>query len=162
MKSLFERAKQTHTAMMQKVKDAFQCRDDMKMQMEEAFTIKEAVGTETDFCGFDCRISIIMPRRLCHFSYAVIGEEKKICLWLLISLLAFCSFSQSHVWVFCCFQALSAMDQLRAHCAIEISELERVVGSQQELSAALNQTYPQLVTEIRHVALFIYSVKHPP
>lgn len=47
MKSLFERAKQTHTAMMQKVKDALQCRDDMKMQMEEAFTTKEAVCTET-------------------------------------------------------------------------------------------------------------------
>lgn len=48
-------------------------------------------------------------------------------------------------------QTLSAMDQLRAHCAKEISELERVVGSQQELSAALDQTYPQLVLEIRHV-----------
>lgn len=48
MKSLFERAKQTHTAMMQKVKDALQHRDDMKMQMEEAFTTKEAVGAVTD------------------------------------------------------------------------------------------------------------------
>lgn len=48
-------------------------------------------------------------------------------------------------------QTLSAMDQLRAHCAKEISELERVVGSQQELSAALDQAYPQLVLEIRHV-----------
>lgn len=46
------------------------------------------------------------------------------------------------------------MDQLRAHCAIEISELEMVVGSQQELSAALHQTFPQLVTEIRHIHLF--------
>lgn len=54
------------------------------------------------------------------------------------------------------------MDQLRAHCAIEISELEMVVGSQQELSAVLDQTHPELVTEIRHVALFIYSVKDPP
>lgn len=44
-----------------------------------------------------------------------------------------------------CFQAFSAMEQLRTHCATEISELERIVGSQQELSAALDQTYPQQV-----------------
>lgn len=83
MKGVFERTKQTHAAMLQKVKDALQQRDDMKMQMEEAFITKEAT--------------------------------------------------------------LSSMDQLRAHCAKEISELERVLGSQQELSAALDQTYPQLV-----------------
>lgn len=95
MKSLFERAKQTHTAMMQKVKDALHSRDDMKMQMEEAFTTKEAVGTETDICGFDCRSFIIIVATatspVCYW------REKKICLWLLISLLSFCSFSQSHV-----------------------------------------------------------------
>lgn len=67
MKSLFERAKQTHTAMMQKVKDALQRRDDMKMQMEEAFTTKEAVGTETDFCGF---LHLCRP---CH------REKKSVC-----------------------------------------------------------------------------------
>lgn len=44
-------------------------------------------------------------------------------------------------------QTLSAMDQLRTHCAKDVSQLERVVGSQQELSAALHQTYPQLVIE---------------
>lgn len=44
-----------------------------------------------------------------------------------------------------CFQAFSAMEQLRTHCATEISELERMVGSQQELSAALDKTYPEQV-----------------
>lgn len=38
------------------------------------------------------------------------------------------------------------MEQLRTHCAKEISELERNLGSQQELSAALDQTHPELVT----------------
>lgn len=45
MKSLFEKTKQTHRAIMQKVNDALQQRDDMKIQMEEAFTAKEAVST---------------------------------------------------------------------------------------------------------------------
>lgn len=45
MKGVFEKTKQTHAAMLQKVKDALQQRDDMKMQMEEAFITKEAVGT---------------------------------------------------------------------------------------------------------------------
>ncbi|XP_054460225.1 sperm-associated antigen 5 [Anoplopoma fimbria] len=83
MKSLFEKTKETQTTLMQKVKDAFHQRDGMRMQMEEAFTSKEA--------------------------------------------------------------AFSAMEQLRTHCATEISELERIVGSQQELSAALDQTYPEQV-----------------
>ncbi|XP_044046254.1 sperm-associated antigen 5 [Siniperca chuatsi] len=83
MKSLFERTKETQTVMMQKVKDAFHQRDDMKIQMEEAFTAKEA--------------------------------------------------------------SFSAMEQLRTHCATEILELERLLGSQQELLAALNQTYPEQI-----------------
>ncbi|XP_040043655.2 sperm-associated antigen 5 [Gasterosteus aculeatus] len=83
MKSVFEKTKGTHTALMQKVKDAFHQRDDMKMQMGDAFKAKEA--------------------------------------------------------------AFSAMEQLRTHFATEISELERIVGSQQELSAALDQTYPEQV-----------------
>ncbi|MED6293820.1 hypothetical protein CHARACLAT_014578, partial [Characodon lateralis] len=41
--------------------------------------------------------------------------------------------------------AFSAMEQLRTHCASEISALEKCVGSQQELLAALNQTYPDQV-----------------
>lgn len=41
------------------------------------------------------------------------------------------------------------MEQLRTHFATEISELERIVGSQQELSAALDQTYPEQV-QITH------------
>ena len=44
-----------------------------------------------------------------------------------------------------CFQAFSVMEQLRTHCATEISELERMVGSQQELLAALHKTYPEQV-----------------
>ncbi|XP_037621347.1 sperm-associated antigen 5 [Sebastes umbrosus] len=83
MKSLLAKTKETQTTMMQKVKDAFRQRDDMRLQMEDAFTTKEA--------------------------------------------------------------AFSAMEQLRTHCASEISELENIVGSQQELSAALHQTYPEQV-----------------
>ncbi|XP_030004690.1 sperm-associated antigen 5 [Sphaeramia orbicularis] len=83
MKSLFAKSKETHVRMVQKVKDALQQRDNMQIQMEEAFTAKEA--------------------------------------------------------------AFSAMDQLRTHCATEISELERSVGSQQQLLSALHQTYPEQV-----------------
>ncbi|KAG7221829.1 hypothetical protein INR49_017005, partial [Caranx melampygus] len=92
MKSLFERTKETQTRMMQKVKDALLQRDDMRTQMEEAFTAKEA--------------------------------------------------------------AFNAMEQLRTHCASEMSALEKSVGSQQELLAALNQAYPeQARTKISIVAL---------
>nr|XP_046272390.1 sperm-associated antigen 5 [Scatophagus argus] len=84
MKSLFKKTKESQTLMMQKVKDALHQRDDMTVQMQEAFAAREA--------------------------------------------------------------AFSAMEQLRTHCATEISELERVVGSQQELSSALDQTHPQLLT----------------
>ncbi|XP_031132814.1 sperm-associated antigen 5 isoform X2 [Sander lucioperca] len=83
MKTLLKKTKEIQTTMMQKVKDSLLQRDDMMIQMEEAFRVKEA--------------------------------------------------------------AFSAMEQLRTHCATEISELERIVGSQQELSAALDQTYPQQV-----------------
>ncbi|XP_072241058.1 sperm-associated antigen 5 [Leuresthes tenuis] len=41
--------------------------------------------------------------------------------------------------------AFSAMEQLRTHCAAEISTLEKSVGSQQELLTALNQTHPEQV-----------------
>ncbi|KAM8879304.1 sperm-associated antigen 5 isoform 1-T2 [Spinachia spinachia] len=83
MRSIFEKTKETHIHLMQKVKDAFHQRDDMRMQREEAFTAKEA--------------------------------------------------------------AISVMEQLRTHFATEISALERIVGSQQELSAALDKTYPEQV-----------------
>uniref|UniRef100_A0A3P9N084 Si:dkey-25o16.4 n=1 Tax=Poecilia reticulata TaxID=8081 RepID=A0A3P9N084_POERE len=43
--------------------------------------------------------------------------------------------------------AFSAMDQLRTHCASEVSALEKSVGSQEELLAALNQTYPDQVNK---------------
>ena len=39
------------------------------------------------------------------------------------------------------------MEQLRTHCSKEISELEKNLGSREELSAALEQTRPELVTE---------------
>eukprot|EP00066_Takifugu_rubripes_P021950 XP_011611216.1 PREDICTED: uncharacterized protein LOC105417693 [Takifugu rubripes] len=83
MRSVFERTKQVHMAMMEKAKGVLQQRDDMRMQMEEAFRAKEA--------------------------------------------------------------AFGVMEQLRTHCAKEIFELERNLGSQQELSAALDQTHPELV-----------------
>ncbi|XP_040003176.1 sperm-associated antigen 5 [Xiphias gladius] len=83
MKSLFEKTKDTQTRMMQKVKDVFHQRNDMRTQMEEAFTAKEA--------------------------------------------------------------AFSAMEQLRTHCATEMSELEKSVGSQQELLAAVKQAHPEQV-----------------
>ncbi|XP_070684359.1 sperm-associated antigen 5 [Pempheris klunzingeri] len=83
MTSLLEKTKETQAVMMQKVKDAFHQKDDMRTQMEEAFTAKEA--------------------------------------------------------------AFSAMEQLRTHCATEMSELQRIVGSQQELLDSLKQTYPEQV-----------------
>ncbi|KAK2817161.1 hypothetical protein Q5P01_025352 [Channa striata] len=83
MKSLIEKTTETQKKMMQKVQDALQQRNEMRTQMEDAFTAKEA--------------------------------------------------------------AFSAMKQLRKHCATEISEFEKCVGSQQELLAALNQAYPEQV-----------------
>ncbi|KAM9399859.1 uncharacterized protein ACWYII_031817 isoform 1-T2 [Salvelinus alpinus] len=41
--------------------------------------------------------------------------------------------------------AFSVTEQLRAHCAVRISELEECVGSHQELMAALNKTYSEQV-----------------
>ncbi|XP_061573810.1 sperm-associated antigen 5 [Cololabis saira] len=41
--------------------------------------------------------------------------------------------------------AFSAAEQLRSHCATNISALEESVGSQQELLAALTQTHPEQV-----------------
>lgn len=74
MKSLFEKTRQTHTAMIQKVRDAFQHRDDMRIQMEEAFTAKEAVSAATDRtvnvtlvvqCMFLLSISMLQPLFKC-------------------------------------------------------------------------------------------------
>lgn len=48
MKSLFERMKQAHVAVMEKVKDVLHQRDDMRLQTEEALTAKEAVSPEAD------------------------------------------------------------------------------------------------------------------
>lgn len=47
MKSLLEKTKETQTVMMQRVKDALLQKDDMRIQMEEAFTTKEAVSMAT-------------------------------------------------------------------------------------------------------------------
>lgn len=38
-------------------------------------------------------------------------------------------------------------EQLKTHCATEVSDLQRTVGSQQELLAALKQTYPEQANE---------------
>lgn len=42
------------------------------------------------------------------------------------------------------------MDQLRRHCAAELSELQQCGGLQQDLLAALNVTYPQQVPRQSH------------
>ncbi|XP_078138674.1 sperm-associated antigen 5 [Centroberyx gerrardi] len=83
MKSLYEKSKEMQTRMMQKVKDTLQHREDMRQQMQEAFTAKEA--------------------------------------------------------------AFSVIEQLKTHCAVQISGLEESVGSHQELMAALTKTYPEQV-----------------
>lgn len=44
MKSLLEKSKEIQSRMMQKVKEALHQRNDMRTQMEEAFTAKEAVS----------------------------------------------------------------------------------------------------------------------
>lgn len=48
MRSLFERTKQANMTIMEKFKDILHQRDDMRLQMEEAFTAKEAVSPEAD------------------------------------------------------------------------------------------------------------------
>ncbi|KAF6729983.1 Sperm-associated antigen 5 [Oryzias melastigma] len=83
MKALLLKSKESQMRTMEKVKEVISQRNDMRTQMEEAFTAKEA--------------------------------------------------------------AFSAMEQLRIHCSAEISALEESVGSQQQLMAALNQTYPEQV-----------------
>lgn len=158
MKGVFERTKQTHAAMIQKVKDALQQRDDMKMHMEEAFITKEAVGREPLVWRENCCV-IVLPCNTGLFVTSIVEnvQAKHLCSYFESSL------SQPNVSCSLAlpWQTLSAMDQLRAHCAKEISELDRAVGSQQELSAALDQTYPQLVRKIRHVALCVYSMELP-
>lgn len=54
------------------------------------------------------------------------------------------------------------MEQLRTHCAREISELERNLGSQQELSAALDQTHPELVTDQETQRSSVYPADSAP
>lgn len=44
MKSLLEKSNDIQSRMMQKVKEALHQRNDMRTQMEEAFTAKEAVS----------------------------------------------------------------------------------------------------------------------
>ncbi|XP_053275221.1 sperm-associated antigen 5 [Pleuronectes platessa] len=41
--------------------------------------------------------------------------------------------------------AFSAMEQLRTHCGTEMSELQKSLGSQHQLLAALNEAYPEQV-----------------
>lgn len=51
--------------MMQKVKDALHQRDDMRIQMEEAFTAKEAVSTVTHLLNVtfvvQCNVLFLAP-----------------------------------------------------------------------------------------------------
>uniref|UniRef100_A0A3B3ZAB5 Sperm associated antigen 5 n=1 Tax=Periophthalmus magnuspinnatus TaxID=409849 RepID=A0A3B3ZAB5_9GOBI len=47
--------------------------------------------------------------------------------------------------------AYSVMGQLRKHCSTEISELEKCVGSQQELLSALRKAHPEQVPELLSV-----------
>ncbi|XP_077451046.1 uncharacterized protein LOC144070414 isoform X2 [Stigmatopora argus] len=83
MKAKCTKLKDTQLRMTQKVKEAFQQRDQMKTEMEDALTSKHA--------------------------------------------------------------AFATMEQLRTHCADEMAELERSVGSQRQLLAALNITYTEQV-----------------
>ncbi|XP_051939563.1 sperm-associated antigen 5 [Hippocampus zosterae] len=83
MKLLCTKFKEMQTRMTQKVDEAFRQRDEMKTQMEDAQTSKEA--------------------------------------------------------------AFSTVEQVRTRCAGEMAALRRSVGSQQELLAALNVTFPELV-----------------
>ncbi|XP_054636201.1 sperm-associated antigen 5 isoform X2 [Dunckerocampus dactyliophorus] len=83
MKFLCIKSKEMQSRMMQKVKDELQQRDQMRTQMDKAFTAKEA--------------------------------------------------------------AFRTVEQLRSHCANEMASLQRSIGSQQELLAALNATFPEQV-----------------
>lgn len=47
------------------------------------------------------------------------------------------------------------MEQLRTHCATQISELEKCVGSQQELLAALNQAYPEQARSKSGIVIYL-------
>ncbi|XP_034543735.1 sperm-associated antigen 5 [Notolabrus celidotus] len=58
MTTIFEKAKTTQTAMMQKVKEAFHQRDDMKTQMEEAFSAKEAAFSAIEELRTHCATAI--------------------------------------------------------------------------------------------------------
>lgn len=43
-------------------------------------------------------------------------------------------------------QAFAVMEQLRTHCASEISDMERTMGCQEELLTALKHAYPEQVS----------------
>lgn len=61
MRSLFERKKQVHMAMMEKAKGVLQQKDDMRMQMEEAFKAKEAVSAEANLLTGSC-LSLLLGK----------------------------------------------------------------------------------------------------
>lgn len=46
MKTLFEKSMEMQTRTVQKMKEVLQEREDMRTQMEEAFTAKDAVSTD--------------------------------------------------------------------------------------------------------------------
>lgn len=93
--------------MIQKVKDALHHRDDMRIQMEEAFTTKEAVSTVTDllivnatlvvqyvFCFYLNAIPTLVQvpllqvaKELCLFCIYIASFLKKTGLYFVIRLL---------------------------------------------------------------------------
>lgn len=83
MKSLLGKSRESVMRMIQKVKDTVEQREDMRSQMEEAFSAKDA--------------------------------------------------------------AFRVTEQLRTHCSMEISDLEKCLGSQQDLLCALNKAHPEQV-----------------
>lgn len=61
MKAMFKRTKQGHMTTMEKLKDVLHQRDDLKLQMEAAFTAKEAVSPEAHlFIFYYGTIGILM------------------------------------------------------------------------------------------------------
>jgi len=78
MKSLLEKSKETQTKMKQKVKEVLHQRNDMRNQMEEALTAKEAVSTNFSvFVLLRCIIIVLHVIFLKHFPF----QEYYLCVW---------------------------------------------------------------------------------
>lgn len=68
MRSLFERTKQVHMGMMEKAKGVLQEKDDMRLQMEEAFRAKEAVSAEANLLSC-LSLDVVYPSKV-YLAYA--------------------------------------------------------------------------------------------